>query len=50
MGYDSPCQRNLLSMQLEVWLSFSYDTFNIEKIIRDKMIRSGFLGYTIDTD
>ena len=33
-------------MQLGVRLSFSWDTFGIEKIIRT-MVRSGFLSYSI---
>jgi hypothetical protein len=37
-------------MQLGVGLSFSWDTFGIERMIGDKMVCSGFLGYNIDTD
>jgi hypothetical protein len=29
---------------------FSYDTFSIERMIGDKMVCSGFLGYNINTD
>jgi hypothetical protein len=43
-------KKNLLSMQLGVGLSFLWDTFGIERMIEDKMVRSGFLGYNIDTD
>jgi hypothetical protein len=32
-------------MQLEVRLSFPYDTFSIERMVGDKMVRSGFLGF-----
>jgi hypothetical protein len=35
---------------LGVRLSFSSDTFDIERMIEDKMIRLGFLGYNIDID
>jgi hypothetical protein len=37
-------------MQLRVGLSFPCDTFGIERMIEDKMIHSGFLGYNIDTN
>jgi hypothetical protein len=36
-------------MQLRVGLSFPCDIFDIEKMIEDKIIRLGFLGYNIDT-
>jgi hypothetical protein len=35
---------------VEVKLSFPYDTFGIEKMIENKMVHSGFLGYSIDID
>ena len=31
-------------------MSFTWDTFSIEKMIGDKMVRSSFLCYNIDTD
>jgi len=37
-------------MQLGVGLSFPWHTFVIERMIWDKMVRLGFLGYNIDTD
>jgi len=37
-------------MQLGVGLSFSWDTFDIKRMIGDKMVRLGFLGYSIDTN
>ena len=37
-------------MQLGVGLSFSWDTFGIERMIEDKMVCLGFLGCNIDTD
>jgi hypothetical protein len=35
---------------LGVGLSFSWDTFDIERIIGDKMVCSGFLSYNTDID
>jgi hypothetical protein len=35
-------KKNLLSMQWRVGLSFSWDTFDIERIIENKMISSDF--------
>jgi len=37
-------------MQLGVGLSFPWHTFVIERMIWDKMVRLGFLGYNIDID
>jgi hypothetical protein len=37
-------------MQLGVGLSFSWDIFDIKRMIGDKMVRLGFLGYNIDVD
>jgi hypothetical protein len=34
-------------MQLEVRLSFSWDTFGIERMIGNNIVHSGFLGYSI---
>jgi hypothetical protein len=35
---------------LRVGLSFSWDTFDIERIIGDKMVCSSFLSYSTDID
>jgi hypothetical protein len=37
-------------MELGVALFLPQDTFGIERMIGDKMVCSGFLGYIIDTD
>jgi len=37
-------------MQLGVKLYFSWDVFGIERMIGDKIVYLGFLGYNIDTD
>jgi len=37
-------------MQLRVKLFFLYDIFDIERMIEDKMICSGFLCYSINTN
>jgi len=37
-------------MQLRVGLSFPCDTFDIERMIEDKIICLSFLDYNIDTD
>jgi len=41
-------KKNLLSMQLGVGLFFQRDAFDIERIIGDKMICSGFLSCNVD--
>jgi hypothetical protein len=34
-------------MQLGVRLSFSWDTFDIKRMIDNNMVHSGFLGYSV---
>jgi len=42
--------KKLAKHVVRVGLSFSWDTFVIERIIRDKIVCSGFLSYSIDID
>jgi len=37
-------------MQLRVRLSFPWNTFGIRRMIEDRMVLSGFLGCSIDTN